>query len=412
MANLLNLMEKQSKVDCMSSAYSTNLMFKQLEAIATEVLAESKSRSYQFIDVENFKRKGNDAPAAAVQIYWKEMLLRAEWASLIALKRHLRWHSACCRHSQDTPNFLGFAATIRALIESAVDIEYSLGPVPSTLADNFKEIELSLAGQNGELVISSDLEERIIHFLYARRLENGEKAPKSHVALKMKEYFEASEGKAPTPLSKLYAELCQIAHPAAYSTLFFGSTIDDGTVCIEDGDDLECIEDLYSRHQEAVENAFFFGLRGVGEWHERLQGMFVDLRRGSGSTVLTSSAGAEYALESSEQKNGLFTYAVLEALDGNEGSDIDKDGRIQMSELGEYVKKRVALLTNSKQSPNTRRINIEGDFPISGITPYTGRISNSTPSDTPSNSTNSKSQPATTSPSSVEKNFFGRLFGR
>ncbi len=154
------------------------------------------------------------------------------------------------------------------------------------------------------------------------------------------------------------------------------------------------------------------GARGVGEWHERLQGMFVDLRRGSGSTVLTSSAGAEYALESSEQKNGLFTYAVLEALDGNEGSDINKDGRIQMSELGEYVKKRVALLTNSKQSPNTRRVNIEGDFPISGITPYTGRISNSTPSDTPSNSTNSKSQPATTSPSPVEKSFFGRLFGR
>ena len=35
-----------------------------------------------------------------------------------------------------------------------------------------------------------------------------------------------------------------------------------------------------------------------------------------------------------------------------------------MSELGEYVKKRVADLTNNKQTPNTRRVNLEGDFVV------------------------------------------------
>ena len=104
------------------------------------------------------------------------------------------------------------------------------------------------------------------------------------------------------------------------------------------------------------------GARGASEWYDRLQGLFVDLRRGSGSTILSSSAGAEYALESSEQQNGLFTYAVLEALDGNKEADTDKDGSIEMSELGEYVKKRVSELTNNKQTPNTRRVNLEGDF--------------------------------------------------
>jgi hypothetical protein len=102
--------------------------------------------------------------------------------------------------------------------------------------------------------------------------------------------------------------------------------------------------------------------RGASEWYDRLQGLFVDLRRGSGSTILSSSAGAEYALESSEQQNGLFTYAVLEALDGKKDADTDKDGSIEMSELGEYVKKRVSELTNNKQTPNTRRVNLEGDF--------------------------------------------------
>jgi uncharacterized protein YecT (DUF1311 family) len=106
------------------------------------------------------------------------------------------------------------------------------------------------------------------------------------------------------------------------------------------------------------------GARGASEWYDRLQGLFVDLRRGSGSTILSSSAGAEYALESSEQQNGLFTYAVLEALDGKKEVDTDKDGAIEMSELGEYVKKRVSDLTNNKQTPNTRRANLEGDFTL------------------------------------------------
>ncbi len=106
------------------------------------------------------------------------------------------------------------------------------------------------------------------------------------------------------------------------------------------------------------------GARGASEWYDRLQGLFVDLRRGSGSTILSSSAGAEYALESSEQQNGLFTYAVLEALDGKKEADTDKDGSIEMSELGEYVKKRVSELTNNKQTPNTRRVNLEGDFTV------------------------------------------------
>ena len=106
------------------------------------------------------------------------------------------------------------------------------------------------------------------------------------------------------------------------------------------------------------------GARGASEWYDRLQGLFVDLRRGSGSTILSSSAGAEYALESSEQQNGLFTYAVLEALDGNKEADTNKNGSVQMSELGEYVKKRVSELTKNKQTPNTRRVNLEGDFAL------------------------------------------------
>ena len=106
---------------------------------------------------------------------------------------------------------------------------------------------------------------------------------------------------------------------------------------------------------------------GLSDWHERLQGLFVDLRRGSGSTILSSSAGAEYALESSDQQNGLFTFAVLESLDGKNGADKDGDGFVKISELTEHVKKRVSSLTKNKQTPNVRRINLYKDFNLTKV---------------------------------------------
>jgi hypothetical protein len=98
------------------------------------------------------------------------------------------------------------------------------------------------------------------------------------------------------------------------------------------------------------------------EWHQRLQGLLVDLRRGSGTTLLSSSAASEFALESSEQRNGLFTFALIEALQGKSSADSNKDGSVTLSELTEYARERVSALSNGQQNPNKRRINLEMDF--------------------------------------------------
>jgi WD40 repeat protein len=105
------------------------------------------------------------------------------------------------------------------------------------------------------------------------------------------------------------------------------------------------------------------GAKGKSDWYEKLQDMFVDLRRGSGATVISSSQGAEYAFESSEQSNGLFTYALMEALDGK--ATPNKNGQITISAIGDYVKKRVQDLTKGKQNPNLRGVNLEEDFTLS-----------------------------------------------
>jgi WD40 repeat protein/uncharacterized caspase-like protein len=91
--------------------------------------------------------------------------------------------------------------------------------------------------------------------------------------------------------------------------------------------------------------------------------LFADLRRGTGTTVISSAGGAEYAMESSEWKNGLFTYCLLFGLK-NGGADLDKNGEVMLSELQTYVKERVSDLSHGKQIPTTRIENLTLDYRI------------------------------------------------
>lgn len=102
---------------------------------------------------------------------------------------------------------------------------------------------------------------------------------------------------------------------------------------------------------------------GLQNSFELMQTLFADLQRGSGAQVIASASGAEYAFESTEWNNGVFTYALLEGLKtGN--SDDNKDGQICVSELRDYVIENVRRLTQDKQNPTARRENIEFDFTV------------------------------------------------
>ncbi len=96
---------------------------------------------------------------------------------------------------------------------------------------------------------------------------------------------------------------------------------------------------------------------------EVLAQLFADLRRGSGAAVISSASGAEFALESAQWQNGVFTYAVLQGLTSGE-ADIDRDGTVRVSELRDYVVGEVHRLTRGAQTPTSRRENLEFDFPV------------------------------------------------
>ncbi|MCE3295064.1 MAG: hypothetical protein K0R65_778 [Crocinitomicaceae bacterium] len=102
---------------------------------------------------------------------------------------------------------------------------------------------------------------------------------------------------------------------------------------------------------------------GLGNTSELVKELFSDLRRGTGSTVISSAGGAEYAMESSTWKNGLFTYCLLSGL-SSQKADLNLDGKIMLSEVQQYVRSEVSRLSQGKQQPTSRLENLSLDYPI------------------------------------------------
>ncbi|HEX4381355.1 MAG TPA: caspase family protein [Myxococcales bacterium] len=101
--------------------------------------------------------------------------------------------------------------------------------------------------------------------------------------------------------------------------------------------------------------------------------LFAGLRRGSGASVIGSSSGVEYALESAELKNGVFTASLLETLHGFLG----KEGVSLMEEMTpayiqEAVSKKVLAKTSGQQHPVARETNLDDPFTVWRTTDYIG----------------------------------------
>lgn len=95
---------------------------------------------------------------------------------------------------------------------------------------------------------------------------------------------------------------------------------------------------------------------GLNNSFDYMKALFNDISNHSGATVISAAAGYEFALESKEWNNGVFTYAILNGIKSGE-ADINSDQRISVSELKEFVIGQVSELTNGKQVPTTRHEN-------------------------------------------------------
>ena len=91
--------------------------------------------------------------------------------------------------------------------------------------------------------------------------------------------------------------------------------------------------------------------------------LFADLRRTNGATIIAACGGTQVALESNTWNNGAFTYCIKQGLQ-EQKADIDKNGRVTVSELVQYLRRNVAAITGGKQIPTSRTENLVNDFII------------------------------------------------
>lgn len=95
---------------------------------------------------------------------------------------------------------------------------------------------------------------------------------------------------------------------------------------------------------------------GLKNSFELMQSLFVNVGKSTGATIISAAAGTQFALESNDLKNGVFTYCILEAM--------QKNNTIKISELKNIVSKRVEELTDGLQKPTSRNETILVDWNV------------------------------------------------
>ncbi len=97
---------------------------------------------------------------------------------------------------------------------------------------------------------------------------------------------------------------------------------------------------------------------GLKNSFELMQSLFVNVGKSTGATIISAAAGNQFALERGDLKNGVFTYAILEAMNAHH--------TLKVSELKKIVGERVEQLTNGMQKPTSRNETIAVDWEVWG----------------------------------------------
>lgn len=132
-------------------------------------------------------------------------------------------------------------------------------------------------------------------------------------------------------------------------------------------DDLETITAVESQTEEDIvfrstqSTATLRERKGLKVTNEIMKEMFNDINKGTGTTVISSAGGVEFAFESERWKNGLFTYCLLNGLSTMK-ADYNGDGNIYLSELQTFISKEVNELSKGLQTPTARMENISLDY--------------------------------------------------
>lgn len=164
-------------------------------------------------------------PRVLVRNYTLEILSRTHAVAFVSMARSLRWADATT-NAVNSENFFAFCACFRGLIESAADTYDCLTVVPMLLASNMRSLREAVKGSATAGLDAGELEDRLIHFLFARKLGKTELAPNSHRRKEVWQYLKLLKEHGGSLVEECYRELCEVTHAAHASVSPFFMHVD------------------------------------------------------------------------------------------------------------------------------------------------------------------------------------------
>lgn len=222
--------------------------------ILSYVVENINITKYQFLPHEEYEMLISKDFHAGLKQYWVEILYRAHFASIASIYRNYQWLMGMDTAYKNNL-FLPYTACFRALIESAADTFDAFNGVPLVLAKNNKKINMIITGKHNKKskFISTELEDKLIHFSHARNIKMNGDFPDSHQAKSAARYINGIDEDKSLKLYECYSELCEYTHPAASSTANFMASTDENTFYFSTGFDSDKILAISSKYRAATE---------------------------------------------------------------------------------------------------------------------------------------------------------------
>jgi hypothetical protein len=214
--------------------------------IVDRIVRNSGRVSHTFMEEEEFREICRSDSAMASKIYWYELLARAHIGAHLSLSRTSTWLSAV-DIAWRAANVLLYAAAMRGLLESRADSWFTFRFVPMTLANHHYHTLRAIRGKSKRVAVMPEIEDALIHFTHARRLQKEKKgeAPKSHEAMTIQNYLRSLDADY-EKAAVLYERLCSLTHPSAESLAPFIGDSTRSTWRLTQRDQKQIAKDLHA----------------------------------------------------------------------------------------------------------------------------------------------------------------------
>ncbi|MGE8303330.1 MAG: hypothetical protein ACN6PW_02625 [Pseudomonas kermanshahensis] len=186
------------------------------------------------------------------KVYVLGIVERCHIFSLTSLARTNSWLNSTVLQ-QSEKNLLGFSAALRGLLEATADTHDAATVVVDQLYNYFPFIYLALEGSPYALPCPSleTLENKLIHYSYARRPVRGSEPLPWHTNKSNAEYIQAIEKSGASGVKELYSLLCELTHPAARSVNCFLNE-GDTEIVLDFGQDERIIGEILEKYEGTI----------------------------------------------------------------------------------------------------------------------------------------------------------------